>query len=131
LWPTTPAILRQSLQETAWDGAVMPKDTRILIFAPYFHRDGRKLEYADIFAPDVWLSGEAQVDGARALIPFSAGPARCPGREVVEATCAMVLAGVLSRCHVELDPPQRLDRHERMPGTLNPFTLSFELKKRE
>lgn len=58
LWPTTPAILRQSDRRTDWNGSIMPKDTGVLIHAPFLHRDGERLPFAHRFAPDVWLDGD-------------------------------------------------------------------------
>lgn len=51
LWPTTPAILRETDRGTDWSGAAMPKGTGLLIDAPFLHRDDRRWSYADRFAP--------------------------------------------------------------------------------
>jgi cytochrome P450 len=58
LWPTTPAILRETTTETTWEGGALPAKTALLIFVPYFHRDPRRLPHADSFAPDSWLDGD-------------------------------------------------------------------------
>jgi hypothetical protein len=59
VWPTAPAVLRETDRDTVWDGAVMPAGTGVLIHVPFLHRDGQRLPFADAFVPDVWLNGEA------------------------------------------------------------------------
>jgi hypothetical protein len=49
LWPTTPMVLRESTKRVRWETGVMPAKTGMLIFAPFFHRDGERLPYADRF----------------------------------------------------------------------------------
>ncbi|MCP2254133.1 Cytochrome P450 [Prauserella aidingensis] len=118
LWPTTPALLREARTDTAWarNGATL------LAFAPLFHRDSARLPYADRFAPDVWLDGRAAAQPA--LVPFSAGPAACPGRDVVLFTTATFLAAVLREREPRLDATggARLDGG-RVPASLNHFAL--------
>lgn len=88
LYPTTPLILRETTTETPWPGATLPAGTGIVIYVPYFHRDGERLAFADRFAPEVWIEGESEALG---FIPFSAGPAACPGRELVLLTASAML----------------------------------------
>jgi hypothetical protein len=38
LWPTTPMILRETVEETAGNGAMLPAGAELLIFAPYSSR---------------------------------------------------------------------------------------------
>ncbi|WP_255375582.1 cytochrome P450 [Saccharomonospora sp. CUA-673] len=91
LWPTTPMLLREARAGTEWgrDGAAF------LTFTPLFHRDSARLPYADRFEPDIWLDGRAEQQPA--LVPFSGGPAACPGRDVVLFTTATLLAAILRR----------------------------------
>lgn len=124
LWPTTPAILRQSRAETAWGGgvgAVLPEGTGFLIFVPFFHRDGAALPYADRFHPEVWLEG-----GGWPLIPFSAGPGLCPAHHLVPMLGSMALAALLEGGGgYALDDPARLDAARPMPGLLDALSLAF------
>lgn len=118
LWPTTPALLREARTDTAWarNGATL------LAFAPLFHRDSARLPYADRFAPDVWLDGRAAAQPA--LVPFSAGPAACPGRDVVLFTTATFLSAFLQEREPQLDGTggARLDGG-RIPASLNHVAL--------
>lgn len=77
LWPTTPMVLRQSTRETQWEEGVMPAETGVLIYAPFFHRDETRLPYAHRFAPEVWL--EHGFSQPWPLIPFRRGPPSARG----------------------------------------------------
>jgi len=125
LWPTTPMVLRQSTRETRWETGVMPAKTGILIFAPFFHRDDQRLPYADRFTPEVWL--EERDPKAWPLIPFSGGPAICPGRHLVLLLASTMLAALLDEREVWLKPLMRLDARRPLPGTLDNYSLRFEL----
>ncbi|KID28752.1 Cytochrome P450 [Prauserella sp. Am3] len=117
LWPTTPALLREARDDTAW----AEQGATLLAFAPLFHRDAARLPFADRFEPDIWLDGRAEAQPA--LVPFSAGPAACPGRDVVLFTTATFLAAALRTREVRLRGA-RLEQG-RIPATLNHFALEF------
>lgn len=123
LWPTTPAVLRETTERTRWDGGPMPAGTSVLTYAPFFHRDEQNLAHAHRFAPETWLDGVA--DGDWPLIPFSAGPAECAGRNLVLHVTSSVLAMLVSAGPVELATPTRLSPAADLPGTLDPFRLRF------
>ncbi len=125
LWPTTPLVLRESTAATAWETGILPANTGILIFTPFFHRDDQHLSYADQFSPELW--GNTQPQGWP-LIPFSEGPATCPGRNLVLFLSTAMLAAILDRARVRLKRPTRLMAGQPLPATLNHFGLRFELK---
>lgn len=125
LWPTTPAVLRQSTADTTWDEGVMSAGTGVLIFAPFFHRDDERLPYAHRFAPELWL--EAQDPSAWPLIPFSGGPVICPGRHLVLLVASTALAALLGERELWLRPLLRLDARGPLPGTLDNYSLRFDL----
>jgi cytochrome P450 len=125
LWPTTPLVLRESTAATAWETGILPANTSILIFTPFFHRDDQNLHYADQFSPDLWRNTQPQ---GWPLIPFSEGPATCPGRNLVLFLSTAMLAAILDRARVRLKHPTRLIAGKPLPATLNHFGLRFELK---
>lgn len=122
LWPTTPAILRETDRDTDWDGATMPAGTGLLIHAPFFHRDDGRLAYAHRFAPEIWAGGEPE---RAPLVPFSAGPAICPGKSLVELLGSRMLARLLRRDWTMADG-RRLEQG-RMPVTFDQFSLLLRL----
>ena len=127
LWPTTPMVLRETTRDVAWDAGVMPKGTSVLIYAPYFHRDDERLAYAHRFEPDLWL-GDPE-DQNWPLIPFSAGPAVCPGRHIVLLQTSAMLASLLREHAFEHVSAGRIDPNQTLPGTLDNYTLRFRLRR--
>ncbi|MGC0250522.1 cytochrome P450 [Pseudactinotalea sp. Z1748] len=124
LWPTTPAILRDTTQATTWAGGTLPAGASIIVFAPYFHRDHTRISRAHRFTPDLWL--RARTDEDWPLVPFSGGPAMCPGRNVVLHTAGAALAQLVSAEEFTLvDPP--LSPRRALPGGISPFHLRFRL----
>jgi cytochrome P450 len=126
LWPTTPAILRDTTEPTTWDGATLESGAAVLVFTPLFHRHSGQA-WAHRFAPELWL---ADARGRWPLVPFSDGPAVCPGRNLVEMTTSSLLAALLAEDEARLDPPEQLNASAPMPGTLSPFHLRFRLLPR-
>ena len=129
LWPTTPMILRQTNREVAWENGTMPARCGVLVFAPYFHRDGRRLPQADTFDPGLWLQHHDALPGDPedwGVVPFSDGPARCPGRQLVLLLTSALLARLLQDNTFTLES-HRLSPGRPLPGTLNHFALRFSI----
>jgi cytochrome P450 len=88
------------------------------------HRDDETLgAAADHFAPELWTDGGRPPEAA--LVPFSAGPAECAGRNLVLLVASTMLAALLQGHRFRLEPPGRLDAGRPLPGTLDPFRLRF------
>jgi cytochrome P450 len=126
LWPTTPAVLRDTTAATQWASGTLPKGAAVVIFAPFFHRDSGRLPCADSFCPEIWLDGRAQRDPA--LIPFSDGPAVCPGRNLVLLLTSSMLAALIEQDGFRQSSANPLKGRSPLPGTLNPFGLRFALR---
>jgi len=116
LWPTTPAILRDTTEETVWAGGTLPAGAALVIFAPFFHRD---FEGADAFQPGLWLDGGEHP----ALVPFSAGPAMCPGRSLVLFATSTLLTCLLDGRELRGSSVNGAP----LPATLSPFRLRFSV----
>lgn len=122
LWPTTPAILRETTRDVAWGRGELRAGTQVLIFAPLHHRDDRVLEQAHRFDPGLWGQGPDRPD--LGLLPFSHGPGICPASRFVPMVAGFALRALLSRMRLDLHPDQRPKR-TRLPGTLDPYALGF------
>ncbi|GAB3220492.1 cytochrome P450 [Mycolicibacterium hippocampi] len=130
LWPTTPAILRDTTEVTTWregsDRFTIDKGAGLVIVVPAFHRDGQLLPYAHQFVPDIWLDGRAVQQPQ--LVPFSAGPAECPGRNLVLLATSTLLAHLLDTVELRLTSMPRLSPDKPLPLTLNQLTLEFDVQ---
>ncbi|MBC3983892.1 cytochrome P450 [Streptomyces sp. AC536] len=128
LWPTTPLLLRESTEPTQWRGQSVPARTAFLIYTPYFHRSPDTAgPDGDRYVPERWLDGRAQ--NQPALVPFSAGPAECPGRNLVLLTVSTWLAALLEG-HT-FQPPAHAPRPHQdgtLPAEFNPFALRFTVR---
>ncbi|MDK1471942.1 cytochrome P450 [Streptomyces sp. 549] len=126
LWPTTPLILRESREETQWHGRTVPAGTLFVIYAPYLHRSATAGDARDRFAPQSWLEGAAPTNPA--LLPFSAGPAGCPGQDLVLLTMSAWLAESLAGHSWSLEsssPPADLGPDRPLPAGINHYGLEF------
>ncbi|QRX95003.1 cytochrome P450 [Streptomyces noursei] len=127
LWPTSVAILRDTTAEITWhNGTTTPVDTGVVFYSSFFHRDAQHLPHADRFEPDAWLDGRNEDNWA--LAPFSRGPAKCPGQDLVLFTAATLLAALLRdhTAHLLFSRPP-LAPSERLPHTIDHTTLRFAL----
>jgi cytochrome P450 len=130
LWPTTPTILRDTTEDTRWpDGSTIGKGAGLMLVTPAFHRDGDLLPFAHTFTPEIWLDGTA--DRYPQLVPFSAGPAVCPGRNLVLLMTSTLLAHLLSAMDFELVSSPKPSPERPLPMTLNQLTLEFAVKARQ
>ena len=102
----------------------MPAGTQVLIPNSFLHRDRDRHDYADRFAPQRWISGEAAGDWS--FNHFSRGPQGCPGAALALLLGKAVLATVLRSGAVELAAPS-LDPGRPLPHMLDFFALRFEL----
>lgn len=61
-------------------------------------------------------------------MPFSLGPAMCPGRNVVLLTTTALLARLLTRAETTQVHPRPLRAATPLPATLSPFRLRFSVR---
>jgi cytochrome P450 len=137
LWPTTPALLRDIAPEgpddLEWGAAAgvvrVPRGAGVLITVPAFHRDPELVPFADDFDPSVWVDGRAQ--RYPQLVPFSAGPVECPGRNLVLFATSTMLAQLLSRLELSLARTHGLHADGPLPATLDQYSLRFTARARQ
>jgi cytochrome P450 len=127
LWPTTPLLVRDSTEESWWGEHRLPEGTAFVVYAPLFHRDDQAVSYAHRFAPRIWRDGTAATNPG--LVPFSGGPARCPGRDLVLFTMSTVLARLLDRHAWDLVSANPIRADRQMPATLDNFSLRFRPRR--
>jgi cytochrome P450 len=75
-----------------------------------------RVNNADRFDPDFWLGRDAA--DAAPFVPFSAGPAACPGRQLVTLVGAAWFAALLDACRCKLINPALLEPVRPLPGDI-------------
>ncbi|MEA2387741.1 MAG: hypothetical protein QOG41_514 [Thermoleophilaceae bacterium] len=124
LWPTTPMLARETVEDVEWDGATVPAGTQVLIVNTFMHRDPDRHDFADRFAPEAWTDGTAADDWS--FNHLSHGPQGCPGSGLALLVGTTLLATLLGERHVRLVEPQ-LDPERPLPHMLDFFALRFEV----
>ncbi|MCF2527176.1 cytochrome P450 [Yinghuangia soli] len=118
LWPTTLVILREDTDPGRGSGTTA-------IVSSFFHRDAETLPFADRFDPLAWSTGDA--GPARGIVPFSAGPVACPGRNLVLFTVTALLATLLrERDGLRLVQGRLRDDGAPLPHTLDHTALRLQ-----
>lgn len=123
LWPTTPALLRDSVTPTQWEKRTLPAGAGLFVFTPFFHRDETTVRNAHRFSPAGWMDDASSLNPA--LVPFSDGPGRCPGRNLVLLLSSSLLATLLQQQRFTLLNNTILDPDRPLPATLDNFGLHF------
>ncbi|MGH2984262.1 MAG: cytochrome P450 [Solirubrobacterales bacterium] len=126
LWPTTPFLSRETLEETEWDGARVPAGTQLLISNTFNHRDPERAG-VDRFEPEAWTEGDRAEDWS--LNHFSHGPQGCPGAGLALFIGKALLASLLTQRTVRLFEPA-LHPERSLPQMLDFFRLRFALEPR-
>jgi len=127
LWPTTPAILRELTEDHQVGGRLLQKGTGVIIFAPFFHRDNQRLDFADRMATSIWTEDDAM--SSTGLVPFSAGPAMCPAHNLVPLVGSLGVDEILSQATISLVQPTL--NTLALPGTLDHYEIKLLLEKRK
>jgi len=107
-----------------WDGESVPAGTQVLIVNSFLHRNPDTHEFADRFAPEEWIDGEAGDDWS--FNHLSHGPQGCPGSGLALLLGRSMLAAVLADRQVELLEP-KLDPSRPLPHMLDFFAVRFRL----
>jgi hypothetical protein len=91
---------------------------------PAFRRDDARLPVVHSFTPRIWLGGTAR--DYPQLVPFSAGPAECPGRNLVLLVRSTLPAQVVMALELELTSDPKPVPGRSLPMTLNQLTSGVQ-----
>lgn len=124
LFPTTPAILRQTTEATTLGTGGLPEGAGVLIYAPFFHR-ASWVPDADRFRPRSWIGRDAE--DALPLVPFSAGQASCPAKNLVPFLAAEALRELITCSRLSVLHPAWLNGPPPLRGTLDNYAIRLRL----
>ena len=118
LWPTTPMLVRETVQADQLGGTMIPPKTQVLIPSNFNHRDQATYPFANTFSPEIWQTEEANYH----FNHFSNGAQGCPGQGLALFIAKAVLAILLSTNQYILKQPT-LQADRPMPYAYNYFEL--------
>jgi cytochrome P450 len=125
LWPTTQLFGRVTTRDVRFPtGAVLPAGKQVLVYNLYNHRNRDRIPYADRFAPEEWVSGEAGSDWSFNF--FSHGPQGCPGAGLSLFLGQAVVARLLEQATPRLSGAS-LKPGSRLPYGLDIFGIAIHL----
>jgi cytochrome P450 len=118
LWPTTLVILRDLTADSDISGVPAPAGATVALVSAWLHRDPRRPD-ANRYQPDNWLPGPQP--GRTGTVPFSDGPARCPGESLVLQTAGAALLELMRSPRRLVSPA--LNARDSMPAMLNHYGI--------
>jgi cytochrome P450 len=121
LWPTTPMLIRRTLETDSIGGFAVPRGTQVLINNTFNHRDKETHPFADKFEPELWLEG---AEHNYFFNHLSNGPQVCAGKAMALFIAKAFLASLLDRGRYTLGKPA-LDTARPLPHMYNYFKLKL------
>ena len=121
LWPTTPMLTRQTVQESVLGGNTIPSGTQIVILNGFNHRDWETDPDIGNFRPEFWL--EKPVDYR--FNHLSNGNQVCAGKNLALFIAKAVIASLLVRGRYRLHKP-KLNSGKPLPFQYDDFATRFE-----
>jgi cytochrome P450 len=118
LWPTTPLLARETIEETQLAGQKLDEGTQVMILNAFTHRDRERVPDADRFNPQRWAGGARDYRYNH----LSNGSQDCPGGPMVLLLGKAVLARMLAEYELGLEQPQL---QQPLPEMLDFFDIRF------
>lgn len=108
LYPPAWALGRHGLQEDEIGGYVIPRGAYVLVMQYVTHRHPGFWEQPDAFDPERFSAERAAGRARFAYFPFGGGPRLCIGNQFALTEAQLILAAILSRYQVRLEPGARV-----------------------
>jgi len=129
LWPTTALYGRVTTEDMRFpNGELVRAGTQILIHNLFNHRNRDRIPYADRFAPEEWVSGDAADNWS--LNFFSNGPQGCPGAGLSVFLGQAFLGRVLTRGEPTVTAGPHPEAGKPLPYSLDINALEIDLQPR-
>jgi len=126
LWPTTAMLARETTADVELRGETLPAGTQVVIVNTFNHRDAERVPYADRFAPEEWLEGDARTEPSFNF--FSRGPQVCPGTAIATGVGEELLGSLLAGYELS-DVSPGLDL-AKLPHMLDFFAIRVGVEPR-
>ncbi len=108
LYPPAWVIGRETADDYALDGFLLPAHSIILMSQYVVHRDPRYFSEPEQFAPERWTSEFKEALPRFAYFPFGGGPRVCIGEPFAWTEGILLLATLVQQWQMRLAPGQRI-----------------------
>jgi len=108
LYPPAPGFAREPIEDTHIGGYHVPKGSLVTVITYALHRDPRFFDDPDTFNPDRFAPGWEERIRRYAYLPFGGGPRVCIGNGFAMMEARLILATLLQRCQLLLEPEQEI-----------------------
>ncbi|KAL8562082.1 hypothetical protein ACOMHN_031853 [Nucella lapillus] len=109
-----PFMQRQLTQDTAIDGVVAPAGMVVNIVIYNIHHNPVVWEDSMEYRPERFTEENCNARNRYAFIPFSAGPRNCIGQTFAMHEIKLVMAKMLHRYTLQLDPSHKVEKFESL-----------------
>jgi cytochrome P450 len=121
LWPTTPMLMRQTVQGDVLGGNTIPSGTQVVILNGFNHRDWETNPDAGNFCPDFWLDKRPDYR----FNHLSNGTQVCAGKSLALFIAKAVIGTLLVRGRYVLIRP-KFNSLKALPFKYDDFCTRFE-----
>ena len=129
LWPTTALFGRVTDSDVRFgNGELVKAGTQVLIHNLFNHRNRDRIAYADRFAPEEWVGGDAAEDWSFNF--FSHGPQGCPGAGLSVFLGQQFLGRLLEVADPVVESGPRLRPGKPLPHGVDLGSLKIRLRSR-
>jgi cytochrome P450 len=104
VFPPAFSLPRQALAADEIEGVGIPRGAALFVAVYFIHRHAEFWSEPERFDPDRFLPERGEPRHAFAYLPFGLGGRRCIGEDFASLEARVVLAGILQRFRVEIDP---------------------------
>jgi cytochrome P450 len=106
LYPPAPGFAREPIEDVRIGGYVVPRGSLISVNTYALHRDPRFFDDPERFDPERFSAGWEERIPRYAFLPFGGGPRVCIGNGFAMMEARLILATVLQRCRLSIEPDQ-------------------------
>ena len=108
LYPPAPGFAREPIEDIHIGGYDVPKGSLVSVITYALHRDPRFFDHPDTFDPERFAPGWEDRIPRYAYLPFGGGPRVCIGNGFAMMEARLILATLLQRCQLSLEPGQEI-----------------------
>ncbi|XP_033747773.1 cytochrome P450 4F22-like isoform X1 [Pecten maximus] len=107
-----PLIVREITEKLEIDGEIVPIGQMVLVVIYNTHHNPEVWENSTEFDPERFSPENIEKRDPFAYVPFSAGPRNCIGQQFAMHEMKTIIARILRRFDLELDPNHKVEKKE-------------------